>query len=109
MDIAVGQSPSQSLFQSRWLVAGAWLAGMIIYSALIWLTADRVILWVNDVAWTLTPAVAALMCFRTARHIGGAGGKAWWLLGSACTSWLIGQLYWNYRSEEHTSELQSPI
>lgn len=96
MDIAVGQSPSQSVFQSRWLVAGAWLAGMIVYSALIWLTADRVTLWVNDVAWTLTPAIAALSCFRTARHIGDAGSKAWWLLGSACTSWLIGQLYWNY-------------
>jgi len=96
MDIAVGQSPSQSLFQSRWLVAAAWLAGMIIYSALIWLTADRVTLWVNDIAWTLAPAVAALICFRTARHLGGAGSKGWWLLGSACTSWLIGQLYWNY-------------
>lgn len=96
MDIAPGQSASQSLLQSRWLVAGAWLAGIIAYSALIWLTADRATYWINDIAWTLAPAVAALVCFRTARHIGGASRKAWWLLGGGCTSWLIGQLYWNY-------------
>lgn len=96
MAIAVDQSPRQSRFQSRWLVAGLWLAGVIVYSALIWLTADRAAYWINDIAWTLASAGAALVCFRTARRVGGPGSKAWWLLGAGCTSWLIGQLYWNY-------------
>lgn len=96
MDIAASSSQSQSLLQSRWLVAVAWLAGIIVYSVLIWLTAGRATLWINDIAWTLASAVAALVCFRTARHIEGAGSKAWWLLGIGCTSWTIGQLYWDY-------------
>ena len=92
MALAVQQSSPQSLFQSRWLVAGVGLAGIILYSALIWLTADSLIYWINDIAWTLASALAALTCFRTARHIGAANSRAWWLLGAGCTSWLVGQI-----------------
>lgn len=96
MAIAIDQSSPQSRFQSRWLVAGIWLAGIIVYSALIWLTTDRAAYWINDIAWALASAGAALVCFFTARQVGGANSKAWWLLGAGCASWLVGQLYWNY-------------
>lgn len=96
MDIAADPSPPQSLFQSRWLVAAAWLAGVLVYSVSIWFTQGSATFWVNDIAWTLAAAAAALVCFGTARQLDRANSKAWWLLGSGCTSWLIGQLYWSY-------------
>lgn len=95
MDIAIEHlAPQRS--QSRWLVVGAWLAGIILYSVSIWLTTDRLTNWINDIAWTLASAAAAGVCFHTARQVRGSGSKAWWLLGAGCTSWLIGQLFWNY-------------
>lgn len=96
MAIAIEHSATQSHIQSRWLIAGAWLGGIVVYSVLIALTADRATYWINDIGWTLASAAAALVCFRTALRIGKSNSRAWWLLGTGCASWLIGQLYWNY-------------
>ena len=81
---------------SRWRVVNVWLAGLIIYSALIWFTDAASAVWINDVAWTLASAAAAWVCIRTARLLGGSASRAWWLLGAGCVSWFIGQLFWDY-------------
>lgn len=81
---------------SRWGVMRLWLAGLILYSACIWVADEQVAVWVNDLAWTLASGGAALVCFRTARSLGTPAARAWWLWGAGCTSWCIGQLFWNY-------------
>ncbi|HEY5809240.1 MAG TPA: ATP-binding protein [Povalibacter sp.] len=81
---------------SRWGVVRLWLAGLILYSACIWVAEGRVAVWINDIAWTLASGTAALVCFRTARLLDHRLARAWWLWGAGCTSWFIGQLFWNY-------------
>lgn len=105
MAIAIDQAARRA---ARWLLPGAWLAGMILYSALIWLSADDLVLWINDAAWTLTPIVAAWACLRTARRLGGADRRPWWLLGTGCCLWLIGQLHWDYHELVLRAQPQFP-
>jgi signal transduction histidine kinase len=78
---------------SRWQVPLLWLAGLIGYSVCIWLSDDAAAAWINDLAWSLAAAAAALVCMRTATRVGGSG---WWLLGAGCASWFVGQLFWTY-------------
>src|SRR5262245_47154526 len=81
---------------TRWWLVQIWLAGLVGYSALLWFTDDALGPWINDGAWTLASASAACVCFRTARLVDRSASKAWWLLGAACASWFVGQLFWNY-------------
>jgi len=107
MVFALDQTARQR-FSARWLLAGVWLAGLILYSTLIWLASARAIVWINDAAWTLAPAAAAWACFRTARRIGSADSWSWWLLGAGCSIWLLGQFHWNYYELVLGIELQFP-
>ncbi|HKU16530.1 MAG TPA: ATP-binding protein [Steroidobacteraceae bacterium] len=91
--IRAGEGSSAS---SRWVPACVWLACLAVYLAAILFSHDRAAIWINDVAWTLTSAGAALACLRTSRSVEPARRRAWLLLGIGCASWLIGQLHWNY-------------
>jgi signal transduction histidine kinase len=95
MAIALQRVESKSL-PSRWLVSALWLAALTIYGGLLWLATDAATVWINDIAWTLASAMAAWSCFHTARRLHKPNARAWWLLGTGCASWLIGQLCWNY-------------
>jgi signal transduction histidine kinase len=82
--------------RSRWGLTYAWAAALIVYFlATAWLS-GRAVMWINDIGWTLAAAAAALCCFQTARRVETQRRKAWLLFGIGCTSWLIGQLHWNY-------------
>jgi len=58
--MAIAIASAEGSLSSRWTVAGCWLAGLLLYSALIWLTDAETARWVNDVAWTVASASAAL-------------------------------------------------
>ncbi|MBB6093209.1 signal transduction histidine kinase [Povalibacter uvarum] len=81
---------------SHWSVAGLWLVGLIAYGVLVWLLDDVTTRAVNDGAWTLASAAAAWSCFITARQLPSSSARAWWLFGTGCLCWFIGQLLWNY-------------
>ncbi|MGH8179113.1 MAG: sensor histidine kinase [Steroidobacter sp.] len=83
-------------FQSRWALAYAWTAGLVLYCAAVLIAAERMVIWINDVAWTLASILAALTCFQTARAVEGLRRRAWFLLTVGCTSWFVGQMHWNY-------------
>jgi signal transduction histidine kinase len=76
--------------------AALWAAGIVLYLAAIGWAGDVAKVWINDIAWTLASGVACWSCLRTARHLGDAGARGWWLLGAGCGSWVIGQCIWNY-------------
>ena len=78
--------------RGRWLPAYAWLAGLVAYLVAIVLATDRVAIWINDIAWTITSAFTAWACLRTSRKVERARRRAWLLFGLGCVSWLIGQL-----------------
>ena len=82
--------------RSRWTLAYLWVAGLVAYGVAILATDDRSAIWINDIGWTLTSAVAVATCFQTARAAQGARRRAWVLLTLGCGSWLLGQLHWNY-------------
>ena len=81
---------------SRWAVACAWLAGIVLYAVTIYFVTNDAALWINDLAWTVASAAAALFCFRASRRVEPSRQRAWRVFGIACTSWLLGQLHWNY-------------
>ena len=73
-----------------------WVVGIAAYaSALLW-TGNDGDLWVNNIAWTVSSAIACWMCLRTASQLNGASARGWWLLGAGCACWVIGQGFWNY-------------
>lgn len=82
--------------RSRWTLAYAWAAGLAVYCIAILAVSDAAAVWVNDLAWTLASAGAAFSCYQTMRTAYGARRRAWLLLTLGCSSWLIGQLHWNY-------------
>jgi signal transduction histidine kinase len=94
--MAIAVAHAERSFGSRWTIAFSWLTGLFIYSVLIWLTDADTARWVNDGAWTIASACAALVCMFTARQLRGRNSRAWWLLGGGCASWFLGQLCWNY-------------
>jgi signal transduction histidine kinase len=82
--------------RSRWTVAWAWLAGLALYGIAIYAASNALQLWINDIAWTLASAAAAFCCFRAARRMEPERRRAWRMIAWGCTSWLLGQLHWNY-------------
>lgn len=82
--------------RSRWALAYGWSAALLVYAVAIYVANPHVALWINDLAWTLAAAAAAWCCFRTARQVEAARRRAWLTIALACTSWLLGQLHWNY-------------
>lgn len=82
--------------RSRWALAYAWLAGLIVYGIAIYVANNDTQLWINDIAWTVAAAAAAYICFRTARQVELERRRAWQMIAGACASWLLGQLHWNY-------------
>lgn len=82
--------------RSRWTVARAWIAGLALYGVAIYAASNDLRLWINDIAWTLAAAAAAFFCFRATRHMEPERRRAWKTIALACSSWLLGQLHWNY-------------
>ncbi|MDY6945426.1 MAG: ATP-binding protein [Pseudomonadota bacterium] len=82
--------------RSRWLLAWAWCAGLLVYGVAIYLANNGVQVWINDIAWTVAAAAAAYCCFRAARQVEPDRRRAWRTIALACFSWLLGQLHWNY-------------
>jgi len=81
--------------RSRWTVAQAWAAGLLAYAVAIGIAPTRAVVWINDVAWTLAPLIACLLCLRTARRLASSEFKAWRWIGIGCGSWFVGQLHWD--------------
>src|SRR5688500_10826194 len=84
------------LRESRWIVAQAWCAGLIVYVVAIAFASPPAAVWINDLAWTCASLLGFLISMRTARRLGASDRKAWWRIALACGSWLLGQLHWNY-------------
>lgn len=97
MATVAAQPVSPSAVRSRWLLAGIWLAGVILYCVGIALASGRAVIWINDLAWTAASGAAALACWRTSRVVEPVRRRAWMLLAIGCVSWFVGQLNWNYR------------
>jgi len=49
--------------------------------------------WFSDISGFTAPAVAAILCARTARR---GRSRAWWVLAGACGSWAAGQMVWSW-------------
>lgn len=82
--------------RSRWALGFGWLAFLLVYGVAIHLSSHETAVWINDLAWTVAAAAAAYFCFRAARQVEQSRRRAWLLFAIACTSWLLGQLHWNY-------------
>ena len=82
--------------RSRWTLAWAWFAGLVVYGIAIAIANNDVQMWINDIAWTVAAAAAAYCCFRAARQAEPERRRAWMMIALACFSWLLGQLHWNY-------------
>jgi signal transduction histidine kinase len=82
--------------RSRWVLAYAWLSGLVVYAIAIYVANNDDQVWINDLAWTVAAAAAAYCCFRTARQVEPERRRAWLWITAACASWLLGQLHWNY-------------
>jgi signal transduction histidine kinase len=93
--------------RSRWALAYAWLAGLVVYAVAIYVASNDDQMWINDLAWTLAAAAAAYCCFRAARQVEPERRRAWKWITAACTSWLLGQLHWNY--VQLVLEVQQPF
>ena len=52
--------------------------------------------WWMDTVWTLVTLATTLVCFQTARGLRGRERRVWLFIGLAATSWLAGQLVWDY-------------
>lgn len=96
MHSVVTQAATAQGYRSRLTLAYAWAAGLVAYCIAILFANDPAAIWINDGAWTLAAAGAAATCFYAARRMEVARRRAWRLFGIACTSWLIGQLHWDY-------------
>lgn len=96
MAAAAGKIAITEATRSRWALAYGWLAGLLVYAIAISFASLETALWINDLAWTVAAAAAALVCFRTARQIEPSRRRAWLTIAAACASWLLGQLHWNY-------------
>ena len=108
MAIAATDSARTGASQSRWSVAYACLAGLIVYAVALYFSTTERSVWINDIAWTIASGVAAWACLRTSRIAERARRRAWLLLGLGCTSWFIGQLHWNYSQLVLASALPFP-
>ena len=75
----------------------AWAIGLLAYLAITgtgWFS-YRAVVVVNDIAWTLAAALAALGNLRAAMSLRGTYRAAWLTFALACAAWVGGQLVWN--------------
>jgi len=96
MSAAVGESKLIGRGQQRYLLAVLWLAALLVYVGMLFGLPDGSADWINNIAWTLAPASAAVFCWRTAHALDSRSSVAWWLMTAGCCAWLIGQLFWDY-------------
>jgi signal transduction histidine kinase len=97
MAIAAADSTRTSMLNSRWVIAYACLAGLIGHILALYFAPDeKAAVVVNDIAWTLAPALASWFCFKAVGSLAARQRLTWQLFGLACTSWLIGQLHWDF-------------
>lgn len=82
--------------RSRWAVVYAWLACLVVYGIAIYSASGDGAIWINDIAWTVAAAAAAVVCYRAARQVEPARRRAWLMIAVACFCWWLGQLHWNY-------------
>jgi hypothetical protein len=55
---------------------------------------DTSVRYVDDLATVLAVLAATFFCFRAGMHHAGGLGRFWWLLGSACAAWSLGEGIW---------------
>ena len=76
MEIAAGEPAVVHGAKSRWAVAYAWVAGLSTYCVTILIGGEHAAKWINDIAWTLASASAAIICFSASRNLDRARGSA---------------------------------
>ncbi len=89
---------SASAARAWWSAPFLWLFGGIAYAILIYggVFPGETAVWVTDLAWTVSAAVAAIGCFQAGHVLEGYLKRAWRLFGVAFVLWLLGQLIWNW-------------
>ncbi len=82
----------------RWSVSLAWLLGLAAYAVVIYsgLVEGQAAAWVTNLAWTVSVSFTTIGCFQASRIVDGYLRRAWLLFGAAYTSWLFGQLIWDW-------------
>ncbi|MBM0106034.1 PAS domain-containing protein [Steroidobacter sp. S1-65] len=75
----------------------AWVAALLLYALLVYtdlLSYDAITI-VNDIAWMIAAALAAISSLRAALSSEGRHRAAWMIFALACTAWTAGQIVWN--------------
>lgn len=75
----------------------AWAIVLILHTVFITggLVSHDITKVVNDIAWTLAAALAAISSFRAAFSLQGRDRVAWLIFAAACTAWTVGQIIWD--------------
>lgn len=104
------EAESASIERTRWLAPYVWLLASVAYVVLIngGIVRGDAAMWVTDLAWTASAAVAAFGCFRASRLLDGHMQRAWRLFGIAFVLWLVGQLIWNWNELVRGIEVPFP-
>lgn len=83
----------------RWLAPFAWLLAIAAYAMVVYggFAQGKAAMWITNLSWTASAAVAAFGCVQASRTVGGYLRRAWLLFALAYATWLFGQLIWNWQ------------
>src|SRR5688572_30446836 len=75
----------------------AWAVALLLYTVIIsgGLVSEEITRVVNDIAWTIAAALAAISSFRAAFSLQGRDRIAWLIFAAACAAWTAGQIVWD--------------
>jgi signal transduction histidine kinase len=76
----------------------AWSGGLALYVLALWFADAETAVFVSNAAWTVAPLAAAIAAWLTAQSadLTSIQRRAWRIVACACSSWLLGQLVWDY-------------
>lgn len=95
---ASGPIKHESSFRGVRPLVKVWAIALILHTIFITggLVSRDTTTIVNDIAWTIASALAAISSFRAAFALQGRDRIAWLIFAAACTAWLVGQLIWDF-------------
>ncbi|HEY0685407.1 MAG TPA: ATP-binding protein [Steroidobacter sp.] len=75
----------------------AWAAALLLYTLIVYtnLVSYQTATFVNDIAWMIAAALAAISSMRAALSLQGRDRAAWLIFALACIAWTAGQVVWN--------------
>lgn len=74
-----------------------WAVALLLYALIVptGQVGPQAATFINDIAWTIAAALAAISSWRAARSLAGRHRAAWLIFALACAAWTAGQLAWN--------------